>query len=107
VPQIQTYIGRTDATAAAPPNQLPAANVSAADALSHFQAAGFSAQDLAALIGAHTASRQFNTDVSQAGAAQDITPGVWVREIFHPNSSIFKNHLLTRLLFRISCITSN
>jgi hypothetical protein len=65
---------------AAPPNELPAANVSAADALSHFQAAGFSAQDLAALIGAHTASRQFNTNLNQVGAAEDTTPGIWVRK---------------------------
>jgi hypothetical protein len=79
-PTTKTYVGRTDATVAAPTGQLPPPNVSAAEALSHFQAAGFTAQDLAALIGAHTASRQFNTDPSKAGAAQDITPGIWVRK---------------------------
>lgn len=77
-PTTKTYIGRTDATVPAPAGQLPAPNVSAADALSHFQAAGFTATDLAALIGAHTASKQFVVDPAKAGAAQDLTPGVWV-----------------------------
>jgi len=76
-PVVQTYIGRTDATVPAPDGQLPQANVSGDDALSHFQARGFSAQDLGALIGAHTASRQFNTDAADAGASQDSTPGIW------------------------------
>lgn len=77
-PVTKTYIGRKDATAAAPQGQLPAANVSAAEAKFHFAAAGFSSQDLAALIGSHSASRQFNTDLLKVGAAQDLTPGVWV-----------------------------
>ena len=42
-----------------------------------FQARGFTAEDLGALIGAHTTARQFNTDPSKAGAPQDSTPGVW------------------------------
>lgn len=76
-PTTTTYIGRTDATAPAPENELPAPNVSAADALSHFQAQGFTAEDLAALIGAHTASREFNTDAAKAGTPEDSTPGLW------------------------------
>jgi len=73
------YIGRVDATAAAPPNQLPAANVTASEAKAHFLQAGFSSKDLAALIGAHTAARQFIVDPSQSGASEDSTPGIWVR----------------------------
>jgi hypothetical protein len=76
-PTTQTFIGRTDATSAGPANQLPNATVGGDEALSHFQAKGFSATDLAALIGAHTASKQFTTDPSEAGASQDTTPGVW------------------------------
>lgn len=76
-PLTTTYVGRVDATVAAPDGQLPAANVTGDDALQHFQAQGFSAEDLAALIGAHTASRQFVTDPSDAGASQDTTPGIW------------------------------
>jgi hypothetical protein len=45
--------------------------------LQHFVAKGFTAQDLGALIGAHTASRQFNTDPADIGAPQDTTPGIW------------------------------
>jgi hypothetical protein len=74
---VQTLIGRTDTTTPAPDGQLPAANVAADDALSHFQAAGFDAKDLAALIGAHTVSRQFITNTADVGAAQDTTPGLW------------------------------
>ncbi|KAE9975859.1 hypothetical protein BLS_002365 [Venturia inaequalis] len=76
-PVTKTYIGRKDATAPAPVGQLPATNVSAAEAKWHFAAAGFSSQDLAALIGSHSASRQFNTDLTKVGAAQDNTPGFW------------------------------
>ncbi|TID25011.1 class II peroxidase [Venturia nashicola] len=76
-PTTKTYIGRVDATAAAPPNQLPSANVSAADAKAHFAAAGFSSQDLAALIGSHTAARQFTVDTTKSGASEDSTPGLW------------------------------
>jgi hypothetical protein len=76
-PIVQTLVGRTDATVAAPDGQLPAADVAGDEALSHFQAAGFDAKDLAALIGAHTVSRQFITAPASAGAAQDTTPGIW------------------------------
>lgn len=76
-PVTTTYVGRVDATGPAPPNELPAANVTAAEAKAHFNAAGFSNQDLAALIGAHTASREFNTDVAKAGTPEDTTPGIW------------------------------
>jgi hypothetical protein len=33
--------------------------------------------DLAALLGAHTTSKQFFVDPSTSGAPQDSTPGVW------------------------------
>jgi hypothetical protein len=42
-----------------------------------FKAKGFSATDLAALIGAHTTSRQFFVDKKNDGTAQDSTPAVW------------------------------
>ena len=76
-PLTRTMIGRKDATSPAPANQLPSPTVAGDDALSHFQAKGFSATDLAALIGAHTAAKQFVTDPSKAGAPEDTTPGVW------------------------------
>ena len=76
-PLTRTMIGRKDATSPAPANQLPSPTVAGDEALSHFQAKGFSATDLAALIGAHTAAKQFTTDPSKAGAPEDTTPGVW------------------------------
>jgi manganese peroxidase len=74
---VPVFIGRKDAVAVCPTGQLPPANVSGDDALSHFQARGFTAQDLAALIGAHTASRQFVTDPAHVGSSQDSTPSIW------------------------------
>jgi hypothetical protein len=76
-PIVTTYIGREDTEVPAPDGQLPQATAGGDEALEHFSARGFTAQDLAALIGAHTASRQFNTDPTRIGASQDTTPGIW------------------------------
>lgn len=77
-------VGRqdSDSSVAAPKDLLPAAsgpNASQSVILSLFQDKGFSARDLAALVGAHTSSRAFN-ETGQgipSGGAQDSTPGVW------------------------------
>jgi hypothetical protein len=76
-PIVKTYIGRNDTEIPAPDGQLPSATVGGDEALQHFSAKGFTAQDLAALIGAHTASRNLNTDPQAVGTPQDTTPGVW------------------------------
>ncbi|KAF2663150.1 heme peroxidase [Microthyrium microscopicum] len=76
-PTTPTFIGRKDATSAAPPNELPQPNVSAEESIGAFQKKGFSVSDLVALIGAHTASKQFTVDPAKAGEAQDTTPGTW------------------------------
>jgi hypothetical protein len=76
-PITQTFIGRKTAFFPAPPNQLPAANVGGDEVFRHFQAKGFSATDLGALIGAHSTARQFTTDKSRIGAPEDSTPGLW------------------------------
>lgn len=76
-PTTQTFIGRKDATSPAPSGQLPSADVGGDEVLQHFKGKGFSAEDLGALIGAHTTSRQFTTDPKKAGASQDSTPSVW------------------------------
>ncbi|KAF2421800.1 heme peroxidase [Tothia fuscella] len=76
-PKTTTYIGRTDATGPAPTGQLPAHDVPAAAAKARFAAKGFSSQDLAALIGSHSTSKQFLVDPKRAGASQDSTPGIW------------------------------
>lgn len=76
-PRIPAYVGRTDSWTPAPEGELPNPFMSGDAVLASFQAKGFSARDLAALIGAHTAAKQFRVDTSQAGAALDQTPGVW------------------------------
>jgi hypothetical protein len=38
---------------------------------------GISPEELAALLGAHSTSKQFEFDPSKSGAALDTTPGVW------------------------------
>jgi hypothetical protein len=56
---------------------MPGPNSSANESLALFAARGFTAEDLAALIGAHTASRQVHTDLERAGTPQDSTPDIW------------------------------
>jgi hypothetical protein len=73
---VQTLIGRQDATGPCPDGQLPPANAAGDGLVTRFAGAGFNAKDLAALIGAHTVSRQFVTGPNP-GAAQDTTPGKW------------------------------
>jgi hypothetical protein len=60
-----------------PLSELPEATDSADHLLAVFSQRGFSAVDLAALIGAHTCANQFTTDPSKAGASLDTTPGTW------------------------------
>lgn len=86
-PKVKALIGRQDATQDAPQFQLPRPDVSGADAVAAFKAKGFSAEDLAALLGAHSASRQFG-DASKSGASQDSTPGIW--DILYFGQTILK-----------------
>ncbi|KAF2403739.1 heme peroxidase [Trichodelitschia bisporula] len=76
-PQVKTYIGRKDSSTPAPDGLLPDVNASGDSLFALFQDKGFDAVDLAALVGAHTTSKQFFVDQAQAGKPQDSTPGVW------------------------------
>ncbi|OCK77054.1 class II peroxidase, partial [Lepidopterella palustris CBS 459.81] len=76
-PKMPFHTGRHDSSVPAPPGLLPKVNDTGDFLFSLFKARGFTAIDTAALIGAHTTSRQFFVNPSQAGAAQDTTPGVW------------------------------
>jgi hypothetical protein len=78
-PTVKILIGRKDSSNAAPDeNLLPAsANLTAAEIIPIMADKGFSAADTVALVGAHSSSRQFNTDVAAAGTPQDRTPGIW------------------------------
>lgn len=76
-PTVPAYVGRKDSSSASPDGGLPSPFASGDDLYSQFKAKGFSATDLAALIGAHSTSKQFFVDTSKSGAAQDSTPGTW------------------------------
>ncbi len=58
---------------------MPDVNAPAADLFKLFQDKGFNEVDLAALLGAHSTSNQFNFNTSAAavGKPQDSTPGIW------------------------------
>lgn len=76
-PRIRTFVGRKDATQAAPNGLLPSVNAPANDLIQLFTDKTFDAHMLTALVGAHSCSRQFTQDLTNVRAAQDSTPGIW------------------------------
>ncbi|KAF2640825.1 heme peroxidase [Massarina eburnea CBS 473.64] len=76
-PTVPFKFGRKDSYTANALGVLPSGNISAIDAISLFAQRGFSAIDLAALIGAHTAAKQFVSIPAQSGQSLDSTPGQW------------------------------
>lgn len=94
-PRVRTFIGRKDATKAAPTGLLPDVHDSADNLIALFERKGFSAHDLAALVGAHATAKQRFVDPSKAGMPLDTTPGVWDVEFYNdtlqnpPSEKIF------------------
>ncbi len=89
-PIVRTLIGREDSSTAAPEGLLPAGFGSGSDhdtILQLFADKGFSALDLAALLGAHSTSKSRSTQLPP-DTAQDSTPGIWdvkyYSEIYNP-----------------------
>ncbi|RDW64717.1 peroxidase-6 [Coleophoma cylindrospora] len=80
-PRVTTFVGRKDNSSAAgnPNGNLPSATASGDSLYALFQAKGFSAVDLAALLGAHSTSRAFGqTSIGiPSGCAQDSSDGIW------------------------------
>jgi hypothetical protein len=76
-PRVRTYVGRKDATKAAPEGLLPSVHSPADDLITLFADKTISAHELTALMGAHSTSTQRTVDGSKAGYPQDTTPGVW------------------------------
>ncbi|KAB5546897.1 versatile peroxidase VPL1 [Coniochaeta sp. 2T2.1] len=76
-PRVKTFIGRKDSPTSAPPGGLPNVFDSAANLAALFAQKGLDAEDLAALLGAHSTSTQKFVDPSQANKSQDSTPGQW------------------------------
>ncbi|KAI9778890.1 MAG: hypothetical protein M1839_007853 [Geoglossum umbratile] len=76
-PRVRFFAGRKDATQAAPPNLLPKVGSDANTLIELFRDKTIDAHQLAALVGAHSTSKQDFVDPSLAGRPQDTTPGVW------------------------------
>lgn len=76
-PRIRFFAGRKDSSKPAPDGLLPSATSSADTLINLFQDKTITPHELAALVGAHSTSRQFNFDKTKVGAPQDSTPGVW------------------------------
>ena len=76
-PRITTYVERKDSTNPAHGGLLPDVHASGDSLFALFADKCFSAVDLAALLGAHSTSKQFNVDTSKAGQPQDSTLGLW------------------------------
>ncbi|KAI5246687.1 heme peroxidase [Aureobasidium subglaciale] len=81
-PKVKTVVGRTDSSTIAPDGFLPAGfgpNSSHDVLFQLFLDKGFSARDLAALIGAHSTSKAFTQQANgiPVGGPQDSTPGKW------------------------------
>jgi len=84
-PRVRTFIGRKDATKANAVGLLPDTHDSPDNLLAMFERKGFSARDLAALVGAHATARQRFVDESASGKDKflDTTPGVWDVEFYN------------------------
>ncbi|KAI0894692.1 putative class II peroxidase [Annulohypoxylon nitens] len=81
-PRIKSFIGRKDDSRPAPTGKLPFQYQDADYLVSLFAAKTFTANDLVALVGAHTASKQKFVDTSRANAPQDSTPNVWDNKFY-------------------------
>jgi catalase (peroxidase I) len=82
-PRIRTLVGRKDATKAGFPELLPDVNDTPDNLIALFQRKGFTAHDLAALVGAHAAAKQRFVEPAKANFPLDTTPGVWDVEFYN------------------------
>lgn len=96
-PTVKAVVGRTDSSAASPMNLMPPGfgpNATHDILLALFEDKGFSARDLAALVGAHTSSKAFAQPEIPVGSSQDSTPGLWdvkfYGETYSPPASVHR-----------------
>ncbi|CAA9962145.1 hypothetical protein CFE70_005547 [Pyrenophora teres f. teres 0-1] len=84
-PRVRTFVGRKDATQAAPEGFLPDTRDPADKLITLFERKGFSPHDLAALLGAHSTARQRFVDTTPeiSGKPLDTTIGVWDVEFYN------------------------
>ncbi|KAM7202679.1 putative lip/Mn/Versatile peroxidase [Rhypophila sp. PSN 637] len=77
-PRIRTFVGRKDSHIASPEEGLLPSPFDEPDFLIElFRAKTIQPRGLAALLGAHSTSRQRFIDATRFGAPQDSTPGIW------------------------------
>ncbi|KAF2114587.1 ligninase LG6 precursor [Lophiotrema nucula] len=76
-PRIRALVGRQDSSVPAPEGEIPSSSDSVASIVSAFEAKGLSANDVVALVGAHSTAKQFFDDPAKAGASLDSTPSTW------------------------------
>lgn len=76
-PRIRAFAGRIDSARAAPTGKLPLPAMDAPQLIALFAQKTFSAADLVALVGAHTAGKQFFVDTARAGEPLDPDPQTW------------------------------
>jgi len=83
-PRVTTYVGRVDNSSLAgnPSGFLPDVHANATSLLALFEGKGFTAADLAALVGAHTTSKNVAQTDMPVGAPQDSTPGIWDTQFY-------------------------
>ena len=82
-PRIVFFAGRKDATEAAPLGLVPDVHDSEQNLVDLMMDKTVNAQDLTALLGAHTTAKQFHVDVeTPAGIEIDTTPGIWDTEFY-------------------------
>ncbi|EDU45873.1 KatG Catalase peroxidase I [Pyrenophora tritici-repentis] len=84
-PRVRTFVGRKDATQAAPKGFLPDTRSPADELIALFERKGFTPHDLAALLGAHSTARQRFVDTTPEVADKplDTTIGVWDVEFYN------------------------
>lgn len=85
-PRIAVKVGRTDSSTPSEDGQLPSARASASTLIDQFAAKGFSATDLAALVGAHSTAKQRFDQPDKAGLSMDSTPGTWDTKFYRETS---------------------
>lgn len=92
-------VDRTDTTSTGPGNQLPVPVRPGSDHDTIFQLfenKGFSAFDLAALVGAHSTSKAFDETANgiPSGGTQDSTPGQWDQDYdsqtYNPPQGVYR-----------------
>ncbi|KAK4195897.1 putative lip/Mn/Versatile peroxidase [Triangularia verruculosa] len=76
-PRIRSFVGRHDSSIPAPDGLLPSPFDPAEKLINLFRAKTIQPLGLAALLGAHSTSRQRFVNPARAGAPQDSTPGIW------------------------------